>query len=129
MAKEIADNVFLAAFDVIDVCTDCQVRTSGSAILVDLVTNSVTLDAGNFGAPGEGSASNGRKMQCLVSQASDMKAISVSSAGAALRIAIGISSASSMVDYVVTELSGAVSLGGSDQINLGTFSVAFADPT
>ena len=59
----------------------------------------------------------------------DMKAISVSSAGAAKRIALGISSASSMVDYVVAELTSAVSLAASDQINLGTFSVILKDPT
>jgi len=127
MAKTIADAVFDAALGVIDNSTMCQVRTSASSVLVDLVTNSVTLDASNFGAPTNGST--GRKIQCLVSSGSDMKAISVSSAGAAKRIAIGISSASSMVDYVVTELTSAVSLAASDQINLGTFSVTLADPT
>jgi len=128
MAKEIANAVFDAALGIVDNCTSCQVRTSADAVLVDLVTNSVTLDGSNFGSPAENSG-GGRKIQCLVSAASDMKAINVSSAGSAIRVAIGISSASSMVDYVVAELSSAVALGASDQINLGTFSVKFADPT
>jgi len=130
MAKVIADNIFDAALALVDNCTSCEVRTSGSSVLVDLVTNSVTLDASNFGAAGDNSGSGGgRKMQCLVSSGSDMKAISVSTGGAAKKVAIGVSSASSIVDYVVAELSSAVSLGSSDQINLGTFSVILKDPT
>ena len=128
MAKQIENIVFDAALGIVDNCTSCEVRTSASSVLVDLVTNSVTLDGSNFGSPAENSG-GGRKIQCLVSSASDMKAISVSTGGSAKRVAIGVSSASSMVDYVVAELTSAVSLGSSDQINLGTFSVKFADPT
>jgi hypothetical protein len=123
----IANAVFDAALGIVDNSTSCQVRTSASSLLVDLVTNSVTLDSGNFGSITSGST--GRKIQCLVSAASDMKAISVSSAGAAKKIAIGISSASSMVDYVIASITSAVSLGASDQVNLGTFSVTLSDPT
>ena len=129
MAKAIGNAVFDAALGIVDNSTSCEVRSSsGSSVLVSLVANSVTLDGSNFGSPAENSG-GGRKIQCLVSSGSDMKAISVSSAGSAKRVAIGISSASSMVDYVVAELSSAVSLAASDQINLGTFSVKFADPT
>ena len=123
----IADAVFDAALGIIDNSTSCQVRTSASSLLVDLSTNSVVLDGSNFGAPTNGST--GRKIQCLVSSASDMKAISVSSAGTANKVAIGISSASSMVDYVIADLASSVVLGASDQVNLGTFSVTLADPT
>ena len=123
----IADAVFDAALGIIDNSTSCQVRTSASSVLVDTVTNSVTLDGSNFGAPTNGST--GRKIQCLVSAASDMKAISVSSAGTANKVAIGISSGSSMVDYVIADLASSVVLGASDQVNLGTFSVTLADPT
>lgn len=119
----IANAVFDAALGIIDNSTSCQVRTSASSVLVDIAT----LDGSNFGAHTSGST--GRKVQCLVSSASDMKAISVSSAGAAKKIAIGISSASSMVDYVVASITSAVSLGASDQVNLGTFSVTLSDPT
>ena len=128
MAKEISNVIFDLALNKITSCTSCQVRTSADAVLVDLVTNSVTLDSGNFGSVAEKSG-GGRQIQCLSSAASDMKAISVSSAGSAIRVAIGISSASSMVDYVVAELSSAVALAASDQINLGTFIVGFVDPT
>jgi len=126
MAGIIADAVFDAALGIIDNSTSCEVRTSASSVLVDLVTNSVTLDGSNFGAPEDGST--GRKIQCLVSAASDMKAISVSTGGSANKVAIGVSSASSMVDYVIAELASPVTLGSSDQINLGTFSVTLADP-
>jgi len=131
MAKVIADNIFDVALNLIkSSTTDCEVRTSASSVLVDLRTNSVVLSAANFGAAGDNSGSGGgRKIQCLVSSASDMLAINVSTGGAAKRVAIGTSSASSVVDVVVAELSPAVSLGSSDQINLGTFSVILKDPT
>jgi hypothetical protein len=54
-----------------------------------------------------------------------MKAISVTSPGAAKRVALRLAS----TDHVVAELTSAVSLGASDQINLGSFTVLFPDPT
>ena len=116
----LADSVFDAALGIVDNCNKCQVRTVASAILI----NSIVLNAGNFGAIGNGSA-GGRKIQCLVSSASDMKAISVTSAGAAKKIVLLITSAVT----VVASLTSAVSLGASDQVNLGTFSVTLSDPT
>jgi hypothetical protein len=116
MAATIADTVFDAAFN------KAQVRTVASAILID----NIVLNAGNFGAPGDNAGAGlGRKIQCLVSSASDMKAISVTSAGAAKKIALLISAAVT----VVAELTSAVSLGASDQVNLGTFSVILKDPS
>ena len=126
MAKTIANAVFDAALGIIDNSTHCEVRTSADSVLVSLDNNSVTLDAGNFTIA---SGATGRKITCLESSASDMQLINVSTTGAAERIAIGISSASSIVDYVVTELSSAVSITSADQINLGSFSVTLADPT
>jgi len=123
----IADAVFDAALGIVDNATSCQVRTSGSSVLVSLVANSVTLDGSNFG--GHTSGSTGRKIQCLVSSGSDMKAISVSSAGSANKVQIGISSGSAFVMYVEADLASSVTLAASDQINLGTFSVTLADPT
>ena len=118
----IADTVFDAALGIVDNCNKAQVRTAGSSILI----NSITLNAGNFGSPGDNSGSGGgRKIQCLVSSASDMKAISVSSAGSAAKIALLISSAVT----VVASLASTVTLGASDQVNLGTFSVILKDPT
>jgi len=118
----LADTVFDAALGIVDNCNKAQVRTSASSILVD----SVTLDSGNFGSIIDNSGSgSGRKIQCLVSAASDMKAISVSTGGAAKKVALLISAAVT----VVASLTSAVSLGSSDQVNLGTFSVILKDPT
>lgn len=122
MAAILADTVFDAALGIVDNCNKCQVRKSSSGILI----NSIVLNAGNFGAAGDNAGSGGgRKMQCLVSSASDMKAISVTSAGAAKKIALLVSSAVT----VVAELTSAVSLGAADQVNLGTFSVILKDPS
>ena len=118
----LADTVFDAALGVIDGCNKAQVRTSASSILI----NSITLDSANFGAAGDNSGSGaGRKMQCLVSSASDMLAISVTTGGAAKKIALLISSTVTCV----ASLTSAVSLGSSDQVNLGAFSVILKDPT
>ena len=119
----IANSVFDAALGIVDNCNKAKVVTSGS---VDVIT-SITLDASNFGAITDNSgAGAGRKIQCLVSSASDMKAISVdTSGGAAKKIQLLISSAVT----VVASLTSAVSLGASDQVNLGTFSVILKDPT
>jgi hypothetical protein len=120
MAKEISDTVYDEALSYIATCTECQVRTSADAVLV----TTPALDSGNFTGPAAGSPS-GRQITCLVSSTSDMKAISVTSAGAAKRVALRLAS----TDHVVAELTSAVSLGASDQINLGSFVVVFPDPT
>ena len=120
MAKEISDTVFDEALSYIKTCTACQVRTVADAVLV----TTPALNAGNYTGPGAGSPS-GRQLTCLVSSTSDMKAISVTSAGAAKRVALRIGA----VDHVVAELTSAVTLGASDQINLGSFVVLFPDPT
>ena len=118
----IADTVFDAALGIVDNCNKARVLKSSSGVLI----NSIVLNAGNFGAAGDNAGSGGgRKIQCLVSSASDMKAISVTSAGAAKKIALVISSAVT----VVASLASSVALGASDQVNLGTFSVILKDPT
>lgn len=118
----IADTVFDAALGIVDNCNKAQVRTVGSSILID----SIALDSGNFGSIGDNAGSGGgRKIQALVSAASDMKAISVTSAGAAKKIALLTSAAVT----IVASLTSAVSLGASDQVNLGTFSAILKDPT
>ena len=121
--KMLADSVFDAAGAVVMTCNKAQVVKSSSAVLI----NSITLDSGNFSGSNDYSSgsSAGRNTTCLSSAASDMKAISVSSAGAAKKIRLLVSSAVT----VVAVLSSAVSLGASDQVNLGTFSVIFIDPT
>ena len=120
------DDVLDAGLDLIDSCTACEVRAAGSSVLV----GSIVLDANNFGSHvNNSSAGNGRKMQCLVSDTSDMKAISVASAGSAAKVVLIASIASTPTDYCVADVSPPVTLGASDQVNLGTFSAIFKDPT
>jgi hypothetical protein len=124
----IHDDVFDAACAVVATSTHCEVRNSASAILVSIGNSSpaITLNAGNFTSSQDGAT--GRKVTCLVSSTSDMLAIDVSSAGSADKVAIGTSSTSTLVPLVIASLSGSVGLAASDQINLGSFSVTFADP-
>lgn len=120
----IADTVFNAALGIVETCNKAQVRTAGSSILID----SITLDGSNFDAAADNSGSGaGRKMVCLVSSANDMKAIDVTTTGAAKKIALLISAAVT----IVASITSAVSLVGSstDQVNLGTFEVILKDPT
>ena len=120
------NDVLDAGLDLIDGCTDCEVRDASSVALVA----SITLDGGNFGSHiDNASAGLGRKMECLSSSATDMLAISVSSAGSATQVVLIYSSASTPTDYCVADVSPPVTLGASDQINLGTFSAIFKDPT
>ena len=94
-----------------------------SSVLVD----AIVLDSGNF-TQGAGSPS-GRRTQCLVSAASDMKAIAVNSAGAATKVTLLRSIGSAMTPVVHADLPSTVSLGASDEVNLGTFYVQFPDAT
>ena len=120
MADFLHDNVYDAALAIVAACDQAEVRTSASAVLVD----AVVLDSGNFGSPVAGSPS-GRRIQCLVSAASDMKAIAVNSAGLANQVAL----IDSVTDIVIADLPSTVSLGASDEVNLGTFYVQFPDAT
>jgi len=108
-------------------CNKAQAVTSASAVLVSTVANSVTLNAGNYGSAGDNSGSGGgRKIQCLVSSASDMKSVSVSSAGSIAKVRL---LASSTV-HVTASISGSpVNVGADDKVNFGTLSVIIKDPT
>ena len=120
----ISDSVFDAALNYISSnAIEAEVRNSASSPLVD----NITLDAGNFGSPVNNSGSGGgRKIQCLVSDTSDMRNISVNTAGSAQKVAL-LDNVPNVI--VVADLTSApVSLGGSDQINLSTFSVILKDP-
>ncbi len=120
MADFLNDSVFDAALAVVVACDQAEVRTAGSSVLVD----AIVLNSGNFGSPEAGSPS-GRRVQCLQSDANDMKAIAVNSAGAAAKVAL----IDSVTDIVLADLPSAVSLGASDEVNLGTFYVQFPDAT
>jgi hypothetical protein len=124
----IADTVFDAALNKIgSSCNKAQVVTSASAVLVD----NITLDGSNFGAAVNNSGSGGgRKIQCLVGTSSggssDMKSISVSSAGSAHKVRL----LNSSTVYVTASIASAPkALSSSDKINLSTFSVILKDPS
>jgi hypothetical protein len=104
--------------------TEAEIRTSGNSVLVD----GIVLNSGNYGSAGDNSGSGGgRKIQALVSSASDMKAISVSTGGSADHVAIKDASANVLVTASIT--SKPVNLGSSDQVNVGTTSIILKDPT
>jgi len=103
---------------------EAEVQAAGNSVLVD----AITLDASNYSAVGDNSGSGaGRKMTCLQSSASDMKNISVNSAGSADHVAIKDGSGNVLVTASIS--SAPVSLGASDQVNLSTFDVILKDPT
>ena len=118
--KILSDSVLTPALTFVRTLNKAKIVTSADAVLVD----NITLDAANFGAVGDGS-SGGRKVQCLASSASDMKAISVSTGGEAKKIQLLLSSAI----HVVATMGAAVTLASADQVNLGTFSITLSDPT
>ena len=101
-------------------CNKAQVVTSASAILV----NSITLDSGNFGAVTSGST-DGRKIQCLQSAASDMKSIAVTGSGSAAKVRL---LATSTVHVTASIASAPVALTSTDLVNLGTFDCVLRDP-
>jgi hypothetical protein len=102
---------------------EAEIQDASNAALV----NAVVLDAGNYGAAGDNSgAGGGRKIQALASSSSDMKNISVDSAGSATHVAIKDVSGNVLVTASIT--SAPVALGASDQVNLSTFSVIIKDP-
>lgn len=119
------DNVLDAALAYIKTnSVEAEVQNASSTALV----NAVVLDTGNFGSPGDNSgAGGGRKIQCLASASSDMKNISVSTAGNATKVALKNAGGTVLVTASIT--SAPVALGASDQVNLNTFSVILKDPS
>lgn len=121
------NSVFDAALDYIaSNGVEAEIRNSAGSPLVD----SVTLDAGNYGSTLDNASASGggRKIACLTSSASDMKNISVNTAGSAYTTAI-LDGSSPPEELVVASITSApISLGASDQINLSTFDVILKDP-
>lgn len=122
----IHNDVFDAALTYIKSnAVEAEVQNASGTALV----NAITLNAGNFGSAVDNSGSGGgRKIQCLASSASDMKAISVSTAGSATKIALKDSAGTTTL-IEASIASAPISLGASDQVNLSTFSVILKDPT
>lgn len=122
----IHDDVLDAALDYISTnAKEAEVQSAGSSALV----NAIALTSGNFGSPVNNSGSGGgRKIECLSSDTSDMKNISVNSAGSATKIALKDSAGTTTL-IVASIASAPIALGASDQVNLSTFSVILKDPT
>jgi len=122
----IHDDVFDAALEYIKTnAVEAEVQNASNAALVD----AITLTSGNFGsAVNNSGVGAGRKIQCLVSDASDMKNISVNSAGSATKVVLKDSAGTTTL-IEASIASAPVSLGASDQVNLSTFSVILKDPT
>lgn len=120
----IHDSVFDAALSYIkNNGVEAEIQNSAGSALVD----AVSLDSGNYGSPINNSGSGGgRKIECLTSSASDMKNISVNTAGSAYTVAIKDNSGNELIETSIT--SAPISLGGSDQVNMSTFSVILKDP-
>lgn len=124
MAGIYSDAVIDAALNYISTnCNKAKVLTAASAVLVD----SITLDASNFSAAADNSTGGGgRKKNCLKSDTSDMKSISVSSAGSATKV--GLYATSTL--HVTADISSApVALLSTDKVNLGAFLCIIKDPT
>lgn len=121
----IHNNVFDAALSYI--ATNASVAEVRDGTDTGLVTG-VSLDAGNFGSPLDNAASSGggRKITCLTSSASDMKNISVGTAGSAQKVALIDASTNVLIEASIT--SAPISLGASDQVNLSTFDTILKDP-
>jgi len=119
----LADAVFDAALNYIRTNTNkVQIRTAGSSVLVSKASGITSAD---FGAAGDNSGSGlGRKVACLTG--SDFQGLSVSTGGSATKVAL---LATSTVIAVASISSAPITLGSSDQVNIGSFSVILKDPT
>jgi len=125
-------NVFDAALDHISGNADTvEVRDASSVVLAQ----NASLGSDNWsGAAAYSSGSDsGRKLTALVSHSSDMKSLSVipSSGGSATKVVLKQTVASSgSIDLITASITSApVTLGGSDKVNLGTFSIILKDPS
>jgi hypothetical protein len=119
MADWLADAVYDAALAVVSACDKVEVRKTSSGILV----SAEVLTAGNFTLADR--SPDGRQLTCLVSDSSDMKAIAVDATGQATKVVL----IDSVTDTCMADLSSPVSLLSTDEVNLGTFVVAFPDAT
>lgn len=130
MGKLVANDVLDAALNVVKTATLANVCTaSADTFAKATVSNqlaSVVINASNFTGPGD-AGGGGRQLTALVSDTSDMKSISVDSAGSAAEIALTKASSSDL--FYVTTLASNKSLGASDKVTLSTFVITIGDPT
>lgn len=124
----IHDDIFDAALNLIISTTDkIQVRKTSGGVLVSTSanSNSITLDASNWATVGAGSPS-GRDITAAVSKSSDLASLAVGAAGAATHVAL-VDSAQVQVQANIT--SEPISIGASDLVNIGSFTITLLDPT
>jgi len=126
MTALIADAVFDAALAYIAANADgAQVQSAASVVLVGTPA-AIVLDADNFDAPSDnGTGGGGRCITCLVEDAGDMSNIPVDVAGSATKVVLLDGAAA----LITADITGApITLGASDQVNLGTFDTILKDP-
>lgn len=125
MTALIADAVFDAALSYIATNADgVQVQSATSTVLVGVTP--IALDGSNFNAPENGGTGGGRAIDCLVEDTGDMSNIAVDVAGDATKVVL----LDGAVPLITADITGApITLGASDQVNLGTFIVQLKDPT
>ena len=120
----LSNSVFDAALNYVKAnCNKAQILDASNSVLV----NSVTLNSGNYGSAGDnGGAGGGRKIQALVSSASDMKSIAVTGSGSATKVRL---LASSTVHVEASITSAPVAISSTDKVNIGTVSIILKDPS
>ena len=102
-----------------------QVQSAASVVLVGTPA-AIALDANNFNAPENGGVGGGRGIDCLVEDTGDMSNIPVDVAGDATKVVL----LNGAVVVIEADITGApITLGASDQVNLGEFIVQLKDPT
>ena len=116
-----SDTVLDTALDYIGSNMNKAQVKDGASVLV----NSIVLNGSNFAAATSGSV-DGRKIQCLVSSASDMKSIAVTGSGSAATVCLLIGSA---IHLTASIASAPIALTSTDLVNLGTFDCVLRDPT
>ena len=125
-------NVFDAALNHVKTNADTvEVRDPSTSSAV-LATKG-SLGADNWTGPSAYSSASvsGRNLTALVSHSSDMKSISVAGSGGNARtVALVDTTPSTGATLIVASISSPpVALGGSDKVNLGTFSIILKDPS
>lgn len=120
----LADAVLDAALGYVKSNTNrVQVVTAASAVLVNKASGITSADFGSIGDYSSGSVA-GRYVTALTG--SDFQGLAISSAGAATKVRL---LNSSTVLAVTSIASSPKSLGASDQVNIGSFSIIVQDPT
>lgn len=116
----VANEVFDAALSYVKSNVNkVQVVKSSSGVLVSKASGITSAD---FGSPAE-YASGGRQITCLTG--SDFQGLSVSTGGSAAKVRLLKTSTVVLVADIASQ---PITLGGSDQVNIGSFDFVLKDP-